>query len=101
MNELRLLGERLTKAARSEEDDLRTALMFRNGLILCILASAPMRIGAFAKTTIDGHLLLENERVVIAYSWRDSVHLRQCVRRARDEASTSPIIPGSTGRSSA
>jgi hypothetical protein len=79
--ELWLLGEQLMNEARAEtEDDLRAALLFRDGLMLCILASAPVRVGAFAKTTIDGHLTLEDDGIVIHYAWTETKQKREEVR---------------------
>jgi site-specific recombinase XerD len=65
-------------AAREEkEDDLWAALLFRDGLMLCILASAPVRVGAFAKATIDGHLRLEDNDLAINYAWTETKQKRE------------------------
>lgn len=82
--EVWLLGQSLIDHARRTENDLEAALCFRDGAILCLLASAPMRVGTLAKIDIGGHLRIEEDDAVAVFSWEET-------KEQRDE--TWPLPP--------
>ncbi len=74
--EISLLGATHIADAGNCESDLAAAILFRDGLILRLLASAPMRVGTLATTDIGGHLRVDGEEVVVTFSWEETKEKR-------------------------
>lgn len=70
--EISLLGrELIERADRLRPDDHEAAVLFRDGLLLCVLACSPVRVRTIALTEVGVHLVLGNSEAWLRYGPED------------------------------